>query len=330
MSTVGSNFLTLADWAKRLDPEGKVPAIVELLGQTNEMLEDIPWVEGNLPTGHKTTVRSGLPTVTWRQLNYGVQPSKSLTVPVTDTCGMLEAYAEVDKSLADLNGNTAEFRLSEDQAFLEAMNQESMGAWIYGNSAVDPAKIMGFAPRFNSLSAGNGANIISGGGSGNNNTSIWVVVWSPQTVHGIFPKGSKAGIQHTDLGEQTLTDAAGGKYQGYRTHYKWDQGLTVRDWRYVSRIANIDVTALVKNAATGADLNDLMVQALEAVNNLKVGKAAIYCNKTIRTWWRRQLINKANVHLTFDTVGGKRVLAFDEVPVRRVDQILNTESPVAA
>ena len=42
---------------------------------------------------------------------------------VTDSIGMLETYAEVDKSLADLNGNTDEFRLSEDRAFIEAMNQ---------------------------------------------------------------------------------------------------------------------------------------------------------------------------------------------------------------
>lgn len=330
MSTVGSNVLTLADWAKRLDPDGKVPTIVELLSQTNEMLEDIEWVEGNLPTGHKTTVRSGLPEVAWRQLNYGVQPSKSRTVPVTDTTGMLEAYAEVDKDLADLNGNTAEFRLSEDQAFLEAMNQQLQYQYIYGNIAVNPEKIMGFAPRFNSKSAQNGANIISAGGSGSTNTSIWLVVWGKNTVHGIFPKGSKAGLSHDDKGQVTLTDPNGGRYEGYRTHYQWKPGLTVRDWRYVSRIADIDVAALTKNAATGADLNDLMVQALEKIPNLKAGKAAIYCNSTIRAWWRRQLLNKANVHLSWDTVAGKKVLSFDEVPVRRVDQILNTESPVAA
>ncbi|EPE5434245.1 major capsid protein, partial [Escherichia coli] len=79
-------------WGKRVDPNGKVDKIIELLGQTNPILQDMPFVEGNLPTGHRTTIRSGLPSATWRLLNYGVQPSKSTTVQVTDSVGMLETY----------------------------------------------------------------------------------------------------------------------------------------------------------------------------------------------------------------------------------------------
>ena len=86
MATIGANALTLADWAKRLDPQGKVPSIVELLAQTNEILQDMLWVEGNLPTGHRTTVRTGLPTVAWRLLNNGVQPSKSTTAQIDEQC----------------------------------------------------------------------------------------------------------------------------------------------------------------------------------------------------------------------------------------------------
>lgn len=124
MAVKGITALTLADWGKRIDPNGKIDKIIELLSQTNPILQDMLIVEGNLPTGHRTTIRSGLPSATWRLLNYGVQPSKSTTVQVTDGIGMLETYAEIDKSLADLNGNTAEFRLSEDRAFIEAMNQQ--------------------------------------------------------------------------------------------------------------------------------------------------------------------------------------------------------------
>ena len=76
------------------DPKGAIAKIVEILNETNEVLDDMLFLEGNLPTGHKTTIRSGLPSATWRLLNYGVQPSKSRTVQVTDTVGMLEDYAE--------------------------------------------------------------------------------------------------------------------------------------------------------------------------------------------------------------------------------------------
>ena len=334
MAEIGNLAVTLQDVAKRLDANGKVDKIVELLTQSNEILEDMVFMEGNLPTGHKTTIRTGLPTVAWRLLNYGVPNSKSGTAQVTDTCGMMEAYAEIDKSLADLNGNTAEFRLSEDKAFLEAMNQEFCKTLFYGDTSVNPEKFVGLAPRYSALSgAPSSENVISGGGS-SNLTSIWLYGMSDTTIHGIYPKGSVAGIKHTDLSAGmpegvTLTDANGGKYQGYRTHYKWDCGLTVRDWRYAVRIANIDVTALTKNAASGADLIDLMTQALELIPNPGSVKLAFACNRKIRSFLRRQIQNKTVYNLTAETVAGKRVVMFDGVPVRRCDQILSTETQVS-
>ena len=331
MAEIGNNNPTLLDVAKRSDPEGKIDMIVELLSETNEVLEDMSFVEGNLPTGHKTTIRSGLPSTTWRKLNYGVQPSKSQTVQVTDSCGMLEAYAEVDKALADLNGNTGAFRLSEDRAFLEAMNQEMANSLFYGDTDLYPEKFMGLAPRFDSTSAQNGSNIISGGGSGSDNHSIWLVVWGPNTCHGIFPKGSKAGFTHTDLGEETLEDAAGGKYQGYRTHYKWDIGLTVKDWRYIVRIPNIDNSNLTKDkSGSSADITDLMVQALEMIPSLGLGRPVFYVNRTIRSYLRRQINNTTNVNLTLEDFAGKRVVAFDGVPVKRCDALVNgTEATIS-
>lgn len=332
MATRGLLYPTLADFAKREDANGKIDTIVELLKQSNEILDDMVFQEGNLPTGHKTTVRTGLPSATWRLLNYGVQPSKSSTAQVVDTCGMLEAYAEVDKALADLNGNTAEFRLSEDRAFLEKMNQEMAATLFYGNTAANPEKFLGLAPRFATVSTDTtniGSQIIRGGGASGQSdlTSIWLVAWGPNTVHGIFPKGSKAGFMHQDLGEQTLTDAAGGKYQGYRTHYKWDIGLCVRDWRYVVRIANVDTGDLTKNAASGADLIDLMTQAVELLHDTGLGRPVFYCNRTIRSFLRRQIVNKvANSTLSMDQVAGKMVMGFDGIPVRRCDQLLNTET----
>jgi len=330
MATVGTGVLNLADWAKRLDPDGKTATIVEILNETNEVLEDMAWVPGNLPTGHRTTVRTGLPTVAWRILNYGVAQSKSRSVQVTDTCGMLEAYSKIDKSLADLNGNTAEFRLSEDRPFLEAMNQEMASTLFYGNTSTDPEEFLGLAPRYSSLSAENADNIVTGGSDDTDNTSIWLVVWGPNTCHGIFPKGSMAGLQHQDLGEDTLTDAAGGEYQGYRAHYKWDAGLCLRDWRYVVRICNIDVSDLAKDASgDSADIQDLLDQALEIPPNLRMGTPVIYCNKTIRSILRRQVKRVGNIRLNLDNFEGKQILSYDGIPVRRCDAILDTEALVS-
>lgn len=330
MPTLSTTNPTLADVASRLTADGKIdPQIVEMLNETNEILDDMTVIEANGFTEHKTTVRSGLPVGTWRKLNYGVQPEKSRTVPVKDSMGMLETYAEVDKALADLNGNSAAWRLSEDRAFIEGMNQTMATTLFYGDSSADPEKFMGLAPRYNSLSAENAMNIVDAGGTGNDNASIWLIVWGQNTCHSLYPKGSPAGLQSRDLGEQTLTDAAGGRYQGYRTHYKWDIGLTLRDWRYVSRIANIDVSDLTKNASAGADLIDLMTQALELVPNVGMGRPAFYMPRKIRSFLRRQITNKvAASTLTMEEIAGKKVVAFDGVPCRRTDALLLTEGRV--
>lgn len=333
--TVGNGNPTLSDLAKRLDPDNSIATIIEILTDTNEILMDMGWVEGNLPTGHKTTVRTGLPSVTWRLLNYGVQPSKSRTVPVTDATAMLEAYAEVDKALADLNGNTAEFRLSEDVAFLEAMNQEMASKIFYGTEAT-PESFVGLAPRYNSYGSTDGVssfNVLDGGGSGSDNTSIWLIVWGENTLHGIYPKGSTAGLQHNDLGEDTLTDANGGKYQGYRTHYKWDAGLTVRDWRYAVRIANIDVSDLATFGAgtdNSANLIRLLIMAVNKIPNLGMGRGAIYVNRTVQTWLEIMANEKANVQLSWREYDSGPVLTFRGIPIRRADAILDTEAAVAA
>lgn len=312
-----------------LNPGGKIDKIVELLGRTNEVLEDMVYVEGNLPTGHLSTIRTGLPEVAWRLLNYGVPNGKAQTAQVTDTCGMLEAYSEVDKRVAGLNGNTAEFRLSQDKAFVEAMNQAMASTLFYGDTRTNPERFLGLAPRFSdALNAGNKEQLVNGGGSGSDNTSVWLVVWSPETVHGIYPKGTTAGIDHQNLGEVTLFDAAGNKFQGYRGHYEWHTGLVVADWRYVVRICNVDVSNLISGSGA-ADLVNLMIEASEIIPSLRMGKAAWYCNRTVRTALRKQIIAKSNVNLTWDTVAGKRVLAFDEIPVRRCDAILSTEAAIS-
>jgi hypothetical protein len=328
MATIGNLALSLSDWAKRLDPGGKTARIVEILNQTNHILEDMMWVEGNLPTGHRTTIRTGLPVATWRKLNYGVPRGKSTSAQVQDVTGMLEVYSEVDKALADLNGNSAEFRLSEDKAFIEGMNQQAATALVYESETANPERITGLAPRFNTLAADNATNIIDAGGTGTDNTSIWLIVWGDMTCHGIFPKGSRGGLRQKDLGEQTVFDgnAPPGQYQAYRTHYKWDFGLSLRDWRYVVRVCNLDVSDLA--GASPVNLINLLIRAINKIPNMEVGRPAIYCNRAVKTWLEIQVLNKPNMALKWEDWAGKPVLTFRGIPIRTVDAILNTEARV--
>ena len=288
MATLSTSNLTLADWAKRSDPDGRVPIVAELLSQSNEILDDCVFKEGNLPTGERVVIRTGLPGVYWRALNQGIPSSKSTTAQIDEACGILEARSEVDKDLAMLNGNTAQFRLSEDTAFLEAMNQTQAETMFYGNPGTDPKKFLGLAPRYGDLSADNAVNILNAGGSGADNASVYLVVWGDNTVYCPFPKGSKAGLTHEDLGEQTVYNSDGTRLQAFATRYQWKNGLVVKDWRYVVRICNIDISDLLGSTGTQASsastaLVKLMARALYRIPNMAMGRAAFYMNRTVHS-----------------------------------------------
>jgi hypothetical protein len=330
MATIGANKLTLADWAKRKDPSGKISSIVELLGQSNEVLKDMTWTEGNLETGSRITVRTGLPTVYWRMLNAGVPSSKSTTAQVDEMCGNLEARSEVDVDLAKLNGNTAEFRLSEASAFIEAMNQEMAGTLFYGNGQTNPEEFTGLAQRYSSISAGNGQNIVSGAGSQSDNSSIWLIGWGQDKVAGIFPKGSTAGLVHEDLGIGDAFDGSNNRFRAYMDRWQWKCGLAVKDWRYAVRIANIDISNLVAKSSA-ADLIDLMIKALHRIPNLQACTPAFYMN---RSCFQMLDIQKRDDVVTggglrYDNVDGIPTPTFRGIPIRKVDQLLETEAVVS-
>ena len=343
MTTLSTSNLTLADWAKRTDPDGRIPIIAELLSQSNEILEDCVFKEGNLPTGERVIVRTGLPAVYWRALNQGIPSSKSTTAQVDEAAGILEARSEVDKDLAMLNGNTAQFRLSEDTAFLEAMNQTQATTLFYGNPASDPKTFLGLAPRYSDIGVGspqNAQNILSAGGAdATANTSIYLVVWGDQTVYCHFPKGSKAGLIHEDLGEQTVYNADGTRLQAYATRYQWKNGLVVKDWRYVVRICNIDVNALVAQTGTQAPtaataIIKLMARAMYRIPNMAMGRAAFYMNRTVHSGLSVAALDKSQYVLKVNEGLSQfgmpySWLSFLGVPLRRVDAIVNTEAVVA-
>jgi hypothetical protein len=321
----------MTDWAKRLDPNGSVPTIVELLNETNGLLDDALFLEGNLPTGHRTTVRTGLPTVYWRLINQGVSPSKSTTAQVDEQCGMLEAWSEVDVELLSLNGNSAAFRLSEAKAFIEGMNQEMSYTFVYGNGGTDPEEFSGLSVRYSDLSATNAQNIIDAAGTQNGDqTSVWLVGWGSETVHGIFPKGSTAGLSHKDYGEETVevtAGIAGSRMRAMRERFQWKAGLVVKDWRYVVRVCNIDVSDLA--GGSPADLIEAMENAVELLPSA-LGRPVFYANRTVRRHLRKQVREAVGGGggLTFDNYEGKKILMFGDVPIRTLDTILNTEDRV--
>lgn len=331
MATVGNTFLTLKDKYSQMEG-GKVTAtIIDLFAQSNTLLEDAITLPCNDGSTHKTTVRNGLPELEFRKFYQGVKCSKGDYTQITDSTSMLDDYSLVDKKLADLNEDKNQFRLNEAEAHIQAMNNKVQTNVFYGNKGVDDAAFDGLSVRYNKISDKKGEvgyQVLSAGGSGDDNTSIWFITWGEKHTHLLYPKGSKAGLDHQDKGQVTAQDANGLDFEAYRDYFSWDIGMTVRNYRANGRIANIDVTAL--DGSSAADLIKLMIMMYHRIKkHAKGGKTVIYVNETIETYLHLQAMNKANVNLTIDEFAGAPIVKFLGIPVKCCDQILDTEAKVA-
>ncbi len=325
--------LTWLDYARRVE-DRKIARIVEILNQTNEIISDMVIVPGNTQTGDKTTIRTGLPTLAWRQINKGSQSSKSTTRQIEFTAGRLEGLGKVDEMLVDLADDKAGLRLSENAPYLEKIAQDLASTIIYGNVEVNPERFTGLAAYYSALTAYDSSeNVISAGGTGSKNTSIFLVVWGENTIRGFYPRGTKAGIDHQDLGKRLTSDGAGGEYLAYVDQYKTDLGLSVRDWRYGGRICNIDTDDLLTagdESDTSANLLKYMIKLKNKMPSLRVGRAAWYCNQTVKDALDIKALEKTNAQLTITQLENQEpVTRFFGIPVRRVDAILDTEEAVA-
>lgn len=341
MTTIGT-ALNLVDFARSLDPNGNTADIVELLSQTNDVIDDVKWVEGNLPTGHLTTMRTGLPSSTWRKLNQGIPNSKSTKVQVTETCGMLTQRGQIDKKIAQFSGDPGKFRLTENKAHLEAMNQDFVKTLFYGDHTANPEQFLGLSGRYttvNPSTAANAANVINGNGSGSGMTSIWLIGWGEHSVHGIFPKGTKAGLTHTPIMDATgdgcseARDSSGNSFRAFVDEFEWDCGIALKDWRYVVRIANIDISNLVAESSA-ANLIKLMSRAIDCLPSLDGVTPAFYANRTIFSQLRVQALNASQNALSVESAlnqfgKSRKQLMFQEIPIRKVDQLLKTETSLS-
>jgi hypothetical protein len=331
MATLGNKFIDLIDIYKLQDGRGQFNPVIEMLMEMNPILMDAIAVECNKGTTHLHTVRSGLPGVTWGKLYQGIPNTKGKTAQVEDTTGFVEGLSTVDKRLLDLSTNEGAVRLSEAQAFIEAMSQEVSEKIFYGNTASDPEEFMGLAPRFNDKSAANGGQIIDAGGVGSDNTSIWFVTWGDNQTNLLYPKGTQAGVQRDDKGEQRVLDSNGNAFYAKEELFTWNIGLAVKDWRYVSRIANIDVSDM---QAGSVKLYDFMRQAFYRLQNRRVagGNMSIYCNRDVMESLDALATNAGAadnfVRLTRKDVEGDEVLMYRGIPIRESDSLVNTEDQV--
>ena len=338
MATIGNSFLNLIDLYKRSDANRNIVPVIEALNLLNPLMEDAVAVEANQGTKHLTTVRTGLPSVTWGKLYQGVPQSKSTTQQVEDTTGFVEGLSTVDERLLELSKNPGAVRMSEAQPFLESIAQDVQTNFFYSDTATTPERFKGVGARYNTLA---NSQVVNGGGSGSDNTSIWFITWGEQQTSLIYPEGTTAGVSRQDMGRQRVLDDLGNPYYAKEEMFRQHVGVTVRDFRFNSRIANIDVS----NAQAGSvDLYSLMTSAYYKLQNrrnrnvrnggmVNLGRTVIYMNRTMLEVLDNLATNNGSsdnyVRLRPQEIEGREVMTWRGLPIRETDALINAEAAIS-
>jgi hypothetical protein len=264
-----------------------------------------------------------------------VLPERSGTKKVSDTVGILESYSHVDEHLVEIAPNGMAFRAQEDASFMEGFTQTMENTFFYGSTFTHPERFMGLTPRYNDLSAETAENVFDMGGVGVDNCSIWLVTYDPSICFLFYGKGTNGGFRATDKGLETVDDAdvAGAKYEAWVTHFKWQLGLGLTDWRYCGRIANID--ASVRDGA-GVDAEALRNALIRLANVPPTGKgrSVLYMNKKMKTALEIARLGPAggaawgHMGITFDQWAGERTMFIWGIPVRIADGLADNEERV--
>jgi hypothetical protein len=333
MATIGNTYATLSDILKASDQTGKISSrIINILSKVNPIVQDAVAVECNQGTGHMTTRVASMPSPTLRGYNEGVAATKATTQQKVDTCSIFQAKVEADELLLELQNNKEAYLMMQAKAKMEAISQDLATYMFYGNSVDDVKQMLGLAPRFGSLSGETADQIVSAGGSGSDNTSVWFVSWGDDTCHTIYPQGTQAGIKRKRMDNEQIADAAGNQYPGIIDYYTVQQGLAVPDHRYIARVCNIDVTDVATYGAESDDspaLVNLMIDALNKLYDTNKGNTVIYCNRTIKAFMDKLAYAKSTPSVYYEDVGGRPVTKFMGFEVKKCDAILSTEDAVS-
>lgn len=334
MATVTANkYKDLIDLRQEGAFDSGETSVIQLFSQNNSVLEDAVLQKCNKGGSHVVAVQRSLPGASWIGYNQGVEATSSQTSSFTVGTGMIQSASQVDVNLLKGVNNPAEVRSNEAMAHIESLGQNVASSFFYGNANVNGNQITGVAPMFNSLTNGiNSTQVIDGGGTTNDNTSVWVLTWGNNKTSLVYPENSKntMGISREDMGKVQAFDSNSNTFWVMEDRFMWHGGVAVADYRYVVRIANIDISKL-KDGTT--NIYKLLVEAGYIHHTMAMGNdmnTAIYCNRDIMQALDSQATNKGSesLQVTPSEIQGKMITTYRGVKVSRTDALLSTESRV--
>ena len=173
-----------------------------------------------------------------------------------------------------------------------------------------------------------GYTTLDAGGTGAALTSAFLVEWGSRTATGIYPRGGTAGLDHKDLGQQTVQDRDGLDFEAMVSVFTWKVGLAIRDYRAVGAVRNIDASTL--KSGTAAQKQAIMAAILTAQERLRhPERAVMYVSNAAYTAMKLYLMDKNNSYVTTERLENGMVgVRFNGMRVIKLDAIKDTESQI--
>lgn len=255
MATVGTGYWTLRDLHSGRLPNGNIDRdIVDMVGQENPALMDVPWKEAIRGREDITTIKTGMSAATLRAFYEGVKPSKTAKKQVTNAAATVSTALSFDWRLYEKSKDKVAFLSDEQRDHSDVLGQAAMRLLFYGDTKDDPRGINGFGKTYDEYAAAGDSDdrvakfyCLNGGHStvsvsGSALRSIYLAGWGKKSMHGFYPEGSSAGIEFGQLTKQYVKQDDGSELLMGIQEMNWDLGLNVRDYRYGGRICNIDLS----------------------------------------------------------------------------------------
>ena len=312
--------LSLIDIARRFE-DGRLLPVVNALSQINECVEDFLLVEAKYPTGDTYQYETALAEGQWAAYGVGTHAERSDQDENYESIGSLTGLSRLNFRTARASGDVSALRNQEDMRYIKGMSHTIIGTVFYGHEAVNPAQFTGLTPRYNDLDI---ETVFGQGGSGNTNSSLWLVNWDPTDgVCLMYPKGrADKGISIYNMGEGVATDYKnGGEYMVYRTFFEFEWGMMVKREDMVARISNI-ATSGNSNTFDFNTVIDALVALYQKRNHV------MYCNRKLLGQIEKYVFAEDNVWRTDTNAFGQEVRSMRGHTLKLVEQLLGTESAV--
>jgi hypothetical protein len=333
MATISlvNKALPLNEIANRLDRDGSLGELAFTMMEKNQLLEVLPFKTASAETHHDFSKVVSVPTGTWTKRDKGVNLEHGGTRPAKEYMGTIESYSQVDvRNFRGVERSAAAgLRLQEDKLFMTGLTQSVSHEIIYGNLGEDPNSLDGIFAR-GAYNITGGPQVIDAGGTGSDLMSILIMELGDDTMYGIYPNGTKAGIETEDKGEEPKYDSDGKRYDVLTTHFIWDLGFVVKDDRAIVRIANLEDAVINDSGDNGGLSDDLILDALAQLPNMGEKSSYIFLNR--RSLRNLQKVAKDRVNVTYDPTnpfGRKWIRDYMGTPIKMEEQLVLTESVIS-